>query len=445
MTAPCGGGKRRPRGGGCGFCGAKMALQPIADAVHLVHGPIGCLGHTWDTRPTGSSGPQAHRTNFTTDLGERDIVCGGDRKLARAIDALVARHHAAAVFVYQTCVSALIGDDLVSVCQAATARLGRPVIPVDMPGFGGDAQYGGRAAADTLLNHVIGTREPDSLTATDINLIGEFNVAGEVWQITPLLERMGIRVLASIPGDGRYAAIAGAHRARAAISLCSRALGGLAAKMQARHGIPFVEGSFYGRANVSDTLRGISRLLASTGAPPDLPARAEALIRQEEARNAQRLQPYLDRLKGKRVLLATGGVKVWSLAAMLQDLGMEVIGTSVAKTSAPERCRAAALVGEDRLTDGLAPDLLRTGAADVVLSGWGWRFQARKAGLPWVEIGHERDAALGGYDGSVRLAAAIDAAIHHPLWNIVSAAPPWQHASTRHFGTVLPFVRAGGR
>ena len=28
----------------CVFCGSRVVLYPIADAVHLVHGPIGCAG-----------------------------------------------------------------------------------------------------------------------------------------------------------------------------------------------------------------------------------------------------------------------------------------------------------------------------------------------------------------------------------------------------------------
>src|SRR5208283_2280331 len=36
--------------GGCAFDGAKIALQPITDVAHLVHGPIACEGHSWDNR-----------------------------------------------------------------------------------------------------------------------------------------------------------------------------------------------------------------------------------------------------------------------------------------------------------------------------------------------------------------------------------------------------------
>ena len=42
--------------GGCAYDGAMIVLQPIADAAHLVHGPIACLGNSWDNRGSKSSG-----------------------------------------------------------------------------------------------------------------------------------------------------------------------------------------------------------------------------------------------------------------------------------------------------------------------------------------------------------------------------------------------------
>jgi nitrogenase molybdenum-cofactor synthesis protein NifE len=163
----------KPRPGGCAFCSARMALQPIVDAAHLIHGPIGCQAHSWEVRPTASSGPTLHRLALTTDLAELDLVHGGERRLSRALDHIVARYDPPAVFVYQTCVPAMTGDDISATCKAATARLQRPVIPVDAPGLAGGKLVGAGIAGDVLLDHVIGTREPAFSTLTDVVLIGE--------------------------------------------------------------------------------------------------------------------------------------------------------------------------------------------------------------------------------------------------------------------------------
>ncbi len=76
----------------CVFCGSRVVLYPIADALHLVHGPIGCAAYTWDIRGSISSGPQLHRMSFSTDLGEMDVIFGGERKLYRCLVDLIERH-----------------------------------------------------------------------------------------------------------------------------------------------------------------------------------------------------------------------------------------------------------------------------------------------------------------------------------------------------------------
>ncbi len=62
----------------CVFCGSRVVLYPVADALHLIHGPIGCAAYTWDIRGALSSGPELHRMSFCTDLQEIDIISGGD-------------------------------------------------------------------------------------------------------------------------------------------------------------------------------------------------------------------------------------------------------------------------------------------------------------------------------------------------------------------------------
>ena len=99
----------------CVFCGSRVVLYPIADAVHLVHGPIGCAAYTWDIRGALSSGPELHRMSFCTDLREMDIVFGGEQKLRRALTELIDAYHPKAAFVYSTCIVGLIGDDVAAV------------------------------------------------------------------------------------------------------------------------------------------------------------------------------------------------------------------------------------------------------------------------------------------------------------------------------------------
>ena len=416
--------------GGCAFDGAKIALQPITDAAHLVHGPIACEGNSWDSRHAGSSGPKLYRMGFTTDISELDVIHGGEKRLFRAIRQIAERYRPAAIFVYVTCVPALIGDDVVAVCEAAAERLGLPVIPVDAPGFVGSKSLGNKLAGQVLLDSVVGTREPDLTTPCDINIIGEYNVAGEMWQILPLLDRLGIRVLASITGDARYAEVAAAHRARVNMVVCSQAMVAFARGMRDRYAIPYFEGSFYGISDTSAALREMARLLVERGAPVDLTARAEALIAEEEWTAWRCIAPYRERLAGKRVLLYTGGVKSWSVVGALQDIGMTVVGTSVRKSTEDDKRRIKERMGEDANLFGQIPAgelyrMLASGEADILMSGGRSQFVALKTRTPWLDINQERHHAYAGYDGMVALVRQIDSAIHHPVWRQVRRPAPW--------------------
>ena len=75
--------------GGCAFDGAKIALQPIVDVAHLVHGPIACEGNGWDNRHSASSGPQTYRTGYTTDINEFDVIYGAEKRLFKAIREII--------------------------------------------------------------------------------------------------------------------------------------------------------------------------------------------------------------------------------------------------------------------------------------------------------------------------------------------------------------------
>jgi len=420
--------------GGCAFDGAKIALQPIADVAHLVHGPIACEGNSWDNRHSASSGPSIYRTGFTTDIGEMDVIYGGEKRLFRAIREIVEKQKPPAVFVYQTCVTAMIGDDVEAVCKRASEKFGTPVIPVNAPGFAGPKNLGNKLGAEALLDYVIGTREPEFTTPYDINIIGDYNLVGELWQVKPLLDALGIRLLSCISGDGRYNEIASAHRARANMMVCSKSMINVARKMQERWGIPYFEGSFYGISDMSDTLRQISGLLVQQGADAELLERTEALIAAEEARAWTRIKAWRERLAGKRVLLITGGVKSWSVVSALQEAGLEVVGTSVKKSTNEDKDKIREIMGDDaHMIDELSPRqmyaMLRDAKADIMLSGGRSQFVALKARMPWLDINQERHHAYAAYEGMVELVTQIDRALSNPVWQEVRRPAPWHEAS----------------
>jgi nitrogenase molybdenum-cofactor synthesis protein NifE len=434
----------RSRGGeSCAFDGAMIVLQPIADTAHIVHGPIACCGNSWEGRGTlsrikvsgdGETSP-LHGMGFTTDLNEMDIVYGAEEKLYRAILETCSAVRPKAVFVYATCVSGLTGEDIDAVCRKAETEAGVRVIPVNAPGFAGPKNLGNRIAGQVLLDHVIGTGEPPQEIITPpspsyfkrgesgeagrylnemwgvVNLIGEYNIAGDLWLVEPVLKAAGIRVLARITGDSSFAEITWAHRAKLNLVVCGRALINVAREMERRYGIPYVDVSFFGKTEMSKMLRIIAGAYGDTPLYPDLAYRIESLISLEEKKLTEKLVAY-EHLRGKKAVLYTGGVKSWSFISALKDLGIEVVAVGTKKSTFEDEEKMKAILGPDApLVEDVTPKnligIFREKGADMLIAGGRNQYLAVKEGIPFVDVNQERHTAYAGYDGLVNLAEDI--------------------------------------
>ncbi len=415
----------RARGGeSCAFDGAMIVLQPISDAAHIVHGPIACCGNSWEGRGTLSSKGNLHIMGFTTDMNEMDIIYGSEEKLYHAILKTYDTVKPKAIFVYSTCVSGLIGEDIEAICRKAETDIGARVIPVNAPGFVGPKNLGNRIAGEVLLDHVIGTGKlpegdsPDSTaslyfasksgTLPLINLIGEYNIAGDLWLVEHLLTKAGIRILSRITGDSTFDEITFAHRAKLNVVVCSRALINIAREMEKKYGIPYAEVSFFGKTEMSKALRLIGSRLG-------ISERIEKIIEDEGKNLDERLKQY-ESLKGKKAVLYTGGVKSWSFISALIDLGIEIVAVGTKKSTFEDEEKMKEILGENApLIEDVTPKnlsrLMRERNADMLIAGGRNQYLAVKEGFPFVDVNQERHNAYAGYDGLVNLAEQISNSI----------------------------------
>ena len=155
------------------------------------------------------------------------------------------------------------------------------------------------------------------------------------------------------------------------------------------------------------------------------------LIRREETRAWERLHAMTPRLRGKRVLLITGGVKSWSVVAALQEVGMEVVGTSTKKSTVEDKEKIKTMMADDaHAVDDMTPreiyKLLKDAKADIMLSGGRSQFIALKAKMPWLDINQERHHAYAGYEGMVDLVQQIEHSLYSPIWHQVRLPAPWE-------------------
>ncbi|RJR16869.1 MAG: nitrogenase iron-molybdenum cofactor biosynthesis protein NifN [Nitrospiraceae bacterium] len=435
----------RSRGGeSCAFDGAMIVLQPIADTAHIVHGPIACCGNSWEGRGSLSRKGMLDRMGFTTDISEIEIVYGAEEKLSCAIQETFDKVRPKAIFVHATCVSGLIGEDIEAVCTKAAADLGIRVIPVNAPGFVGPKNLGNRIAGEVLLDHVIGTGEPPPPFSSSlgkgglrgvINLIGEYNIAGDLWLVEPVLNAAGINVLSKITGDASFEEITWAHRAKLNVVVCSRALINVAKEMERKYSIPYVEVSFFGKTEMSKALRRIAERLQEGGEniidkiplhppftkgdiSPSLEKRGqgrffqiESIIAREEKQLEEKLKIY-SHLKGKKAVLYTGGVKSWSFISALIDLGIEVVAVGTKKSTFEDEEKMKEILGPDApLIEDVTPAnlrrLMKERNADMLIAGGRNLYLAVKEGFPFVDVNQERHIAYAGYEGLVNLAQQI--------------------------------------
>lgn len=404
----------------CVFCGSRVVLYPIADALHLVHGPIGCASYTWDIRGAMSSGPELHRSSFSTDLREKHVIFGGEKQLYQALHELIDKHHPKAAFVYSTCIVGVIGDDVQSVCKRVAREKDIPVIAVMAEGFQGSKKDGYKIACDAMAS-LIGTDNSKEISTMSINILGDFNLAGELWMLTEYYKRMGIQILASITGDGRVKDIQNAHRASLNVVQCSGSMMHLAKTMKEDYGIPFMKVSYFGIEDMSDALYEVAKFFKSE----ETMDKARDLVKEELSKLLPALEPYRVALQGKKAAIYVGGAfKAISLVKALRLIGVKTViaGTQTGNTEDYKLleaiCDDGCILVDDSNPVELSEFVKQTGA-DLFIGGVKERPIAYKLGIGFCDHNHERKLALAGYEGMLNFAKEVYETVSSPVWQFV--------------------------
>lgn len=406
----------------CVFCGSRVVLYPIADALHLVHGPIGCAAYTWDIRGALSSGPELHRLSFSTDLQEKDVIFGGEEKLYRALLELIDRHGPKAAFVYSTCIVGIIGDDLAAVCRRVSKEKGLPVIPVQSEGFKGNKRAGYHAACKAMFE-LIGTGDAGGISPLSVNILGDFNLAGEIWIIREYFQRMGIETVANITGDGRVEDIRRAHGAALNVVQCSGATMDLAKMMQEKFGKPFIRVSYFGVEDMAESLYAVARFFEKQD--PQVLTRTQELVHEELSVLLPQLKEFRQALRGKKAAIYVGGAfKAFSLVKAFRLLGMKVVlvgsqtGTAEDYQELHEITDEGTIIVDDSNPLELS-SFLKEKDVDIFVGGVKERPIAYKLGVGFCDHNHERKEPLEGFVGMLNFAREVYTSVMSPVWRFV--------------------------
>lgn len=406
----------------CVFCGSRVVLYPIADALHLVHGPVGCAAYTWDIRGSLSSGPELHRLSFSTDLREKEVIFGGEKKLYAALTELIKAYAPKAAFVYATCIIGLIGDDVQAVCKTVQNEQGIPVIPVHSEGFRGTKKDGYKAACEALFRLVVeGGGQPGF--PLSINILGDFNLAGETWMIKEYYRQMGIKVVSCITGDGRVDEIRESSRAGLNVVQCSGSMTQLAKMMEETYGIPFKRVSYFGIEDTAEALYSVARHFDDF----QVMRKTEELVRSEVNRIYPEVQRYRKALEGKRAAIYVGGsFKAFSLVKALRHLGIQtaIVGSQTGNPEdyeyLKEICDEGTIIVDDTNPLELSRFMMEKDV-DLLIGGVKERPIAYKMGAAFCDHNHERKTALAGFEGMLNFCREVYASVMSPVWQFSPA------------------------
>lgn len=469
---------------GCTYAGCRgVVIGPIHDILHITHGPIGCGYYSWLTRRNMVKPVHESDTNYlqyamSTDMMEEQIIFGGEKKLKQAIQEAHDIFKPKAISIYATCPVGLIGDDVHAVAREMKEKLGINVFAFSCEGYRGVSQSAGHHIANNgVFKHIVGLDDTPQTHPYTINVLGEYNIGGDAWEIDTLLRKCGIHVVSTLSGDVNYEQIKNAHTAHLNTIMCHRSINYMAEMMEKKFGIPWIKVNFIGADQTAKSLRKIAAFFESR----ELGDRVEEVIAQEMTA----LKPVRDevtaRCRGKKAALFVGGSRAHHYQDLFKDMGMEVLsagyefahrddyeGRSVLPSirvdadsrnieeltvdEDPQRFRPDFVEKKKRLEDsgftfsdysGMMSEmkkntlviddishheiekLIKLWKPDIIGSGIKDKFVIEKMGIPCKQL-HSYD--YGGpyavFTGAANFYREVDRMLHTKVWQFV--VPPWQ-------------------
>jgi len=471
---------------GCTYAGCKgVIMGPTRDIVNITHGPIGCGFYSWLTRrnQTDASAPGAENYmtySFSTDMKDKDIIFGGEKKLELAIQEAYDLFHPKGIAIFATCPVGLIGDDIHAVAAKMKDRLGDcNVFAFSCEGYKGVSQSAGHHIANNqVFKHLVGLNDEKKSGEYRISLLGEYNIGGDGFEIDRILKKCGITNIATFSGNSSYDQFCNAHTADLNAVMCHRSINYVADMMETKYGIPWVKVNFIGAEAAAKSLRKIAQYFGDKA----LIDRVEEVIAEEMPAVKAVADEVRPRTEGKTAMLFVGGSRAHHYQELFKELGMKTISAGYEfahrddyegrfvlpnlKVDADSRNieeievspdeerynprkseEEKAALEESGLSfkdyDGMIPDmesgtmviddlnqyeaekLVELLKPDIFCAGIKEKFSIQKLGIPMKQL-HSYDSGgpYAGFKGAVNFYREIDRLVNSKVWGYLKA--PWE-------------------
>ncbi len=313
---------------GCTYAGCKgVIMGPTRDIVNLVHGPIGCSFYAWLTRrnqtDAGPDGENYINYCFSTDMQEQDIIFGGEKKLETAIQEAYDLFHPKSIAVFATCPVGLIGDDIHTVTANMKEKFGDcNVYAFSCEGYKGVSQSAGHHIANNqVFRHIVGENDEEKPGKYKINLLGEYNIGGDGFEIDRIFSKCGITCISTFSGNSTYDQFASAHTADLNAVMCHRSINYVADMLETKFGIPWIKVNFIGADSTAKSLRKIAKYFGDQ----ELIDKVEEVIAEEMPEVEVSRGDVRTRTEGKTAMMFVGGSRAHHYQDLFSEMGMKTI------------------------------------------------------------------------------------------------------------------------
>ncbi|MFA7347822.1 MAG: nitrogenase molybdenum-iron protein alpha chain [Desulfurivibrionaceae bacterium] len=470
---------------GCTYAGCKgVIMGPTRDIVNLVHGPIGCSFYAWLTRrnqtDAGPTGENYMNYCFSTDMQEQDIIFGGEKKLAQAIQEAYDLFHPKSIAVFATCPVGLIGDDIHTVSKNMKEKFGDcNVYAFSCEGYKGVSQSAGHHIANNqVFRHLVGLNDEVKPGKYKINLLGEYNIGGDGFEIDRIFKKCGITCISTFSGNSTYDQFASSHTADLNAVMCHRSINYVADMMETKYGIPWIKVNFIGAKATAKSLRKIAEYFGEKA----LIDTVEKVIAEEMPGVEAALAEITPRTEGKTAMMFVGGSRAHHYKELFDELKMKTISagyefghqddyegrqvlpniqvdadsrnieeievsadeTRFKPRKSDKEMKALEKAGyKFKQYDGLAADmdkgtliiddlnqyeaekLVELMKPDIFCAGVKEKYSIQKLGVPMKQL-HSYDSGgpYAGFLGAVNFYHEIDRLVNSKVWGFMKA--PWQ-------------------
>jgi nitrogenase molybdenum-iron protein alpha chain len=465
---------------GCTYAGCKgVVVGPTRDILQIVHGPIGCSFYAWLTRrnqtrvPENTTGTTDNFMTYclSTDMQDEDIVFGGEKKLKLAVQEAFDIFHPKAIAIFSTCPVGLIGDDVHAVAREMSEKLGITVFGMSCEGYKGVSQSAGHHIANNaVFTHVVGKNLRLVEGKWKINLLGEYNIGGDGFEVERILEAVGITLVTTFSGNSTFESMSSASYADLNVVQCHRSINYIGEMMEKKFGIPWFKVNFVGMKATAKSLRKIAQYFED----PELTANVEAFLAAEMPDVEAVLAQYRPKLEGKSVMMYVGGSRAHHYQELFKELGMRILSAGyefahrddyegrkvldsivvdadsrnieelkieASETEYNARKRPDGMAFNDY--DGMMPEmdenalviddishhetekLIELFHPDLLCAGIKEKYVVQKHGIPLKQL-HNYDIGgpYTGFEGAKNFYAEIDRLVNGSVWKALKA--PWQ-------------------